>query len=48
MRLDIMTFEPMNEEQRKFMTHNQAQLEEKKKMKSEGSGLLILEFLLLS
>lgn len=42
MRLDIMTFEPMNEEQRKFMTHNQAQLEEKKKMKSEGSGLLIL------
>ena len=47
MRLDIMTFEQMNEEQRKFMTYNQAQLEEKKKMKSEGSGLLILGIPLL-
>ncbi len=39
---DIMTFERMNEEQRKFMTFDQAQLVEKRLMKNEGSGLLIL------
>ncbi len=44
---DIMTFERMNEEQRKFMTFDQAQLVEKRLMKNEGSGLLILGIPLL-
>ncbi len=47
MGFDIMTFERMNEEQRKFMTFDQAQLVEKRLMKNEGSGLLILGIPLL-
>lgn len=47
MGFDIMTFEKMNEEQRKFMTFDQAQLVEKRTMKNEGSGLLILGIPLL-
>ncbi len=44
---DVMAFEQMNEEQRKFMTFDQEQLVEKRLMKSEGSGLLILGIPLL-
>lgn len=47
MGLDIMTFEKMNEEQRKFMTIDQEQLVEERLMKNEGSGLLILGIPLL-
>ena len=42
MILDIMVFQKMNEEQRKIMEIDQEQLDRKKKMKSEGSGVLIL------
>lgn len=42
MRFDIMVFQKMDEEQRKIMVIDQEKLDKKKKMKSEGSGVLIL------
>ena len=42
MRLDIMVFQKMDEEQRKIMAIDREKLDKKKKMKSEGSGVLIL------
>ena len=42
MILNKMVFQKMDEEQRKIMEIDQEQLDRKKKMKSEGSGVLIL------
>lgn len=47
MILKVMVFQKMDERQKKLMTINEEELEVRKKMKSEGSGLLILGIPLL-